>query len=118
MITSSGLGCWVGATLGLQRRGLRSTQPLWRFGQDFLAYDFYMERVYQGTVVQWVRQMSRLTDWLDRYVVDGLVNLVGVSTIFSGQLLKYSASGKSQIYLLTVLIGVLVGVGLFLNGWK
>jgi len=118
MITSSGLGCWVGATLGLQRRGLRSTQPLWRFGQDFLAYDFYMERVYQGTVVQWVRQMSRLTDWLDRYVVDGLVNLVGVSTILSGQLLKYSASGKSQIYLLTVLIGVLVGVGLFLNGWK
>ena len=77
-----------------------------------------MKRVYQGTVVPWVRQMSRLTDWLDRYVVDGLVNLVGVSTIFSGQLLKYSASGKSQIYLLTVLIGVVVVGCLFLKGWK
>lgn len=112
------LGCAVGGTLGLQRRGLRSIQPLWRFGQDFLAYDFYMERVYEATVVQWVRQISRITAWLDRYVVDGLVNLVGVSTIFSGQLLKYSASGKSQIYLLTILMGVLVVFFFFINGGK
>lgn len=118
MIASSVLGCLVGGTMGLQRRGLRSTQPLWRFSQDFLAYDFYMERVYQATVVQWVRSIARLTAWLDRYVVDALVNLVGVSTIFSGQLLKYSASGKSQIYLLTILSGVLVAVFWFLNGWK
>ncbi len=110
------LGCAVGGTLGLQRRGLRSIQPLWRFSQDFLAYDFYMERVYEATVVQWVRQISRITAWLDRYVVDGLVNLVGVSTIFSGQLLKYSASGKSQIYLLTILMGVLVVFFFFING--
>jgi NAD(P)H-quinone oxidoreductase subunit 5 len=118
MITSSGLGCGLGATLALQRRGLRSVQPLWRFGQDVLAYDFYMDRVYQATVVQWVRYLSRLTTWLDRYVVDGLVNLVGVSTLLSGQLLKYSASGKSQMYVLTVVIGVLVVGCVFLNSWK
>ncbi|APB33230.1 NAD(P)H dehydrogenase subunit NdhF3 family protein [Gloeomargarita lithophora Alchichica-D10] len=112
------LGCITGASLGLQRQWLRSTQTFWRFSQDFLAYDFYMERVYQATVVQWVRQISRLTAWLDRYVVDGLVNLVGVSTIFSGQLLRYSANGKSQVYLLTILIGVLVVFGFFLNGGK
>ncbi|MEN9218257.1 MAG: NAD(P)H-quinone oxidoreductase subunit F [Gloeomargarita sp. DG_2_bins_126] len=118
LIGSSVLGCLVGGRLGLQRRGLRSTQPLWRFGQDFLAYDFYMERVYQATVVQWVRYLAQLTAWLDRYVVDGLVNLVGVSTIFSGQLLKYSASGKSQLYLLTILMGILIAGFLFLNGGK
>ena len=118
MITSSGLGCGLGATLALQRRGLRSVQPLWRFGQDVLAYDFYMDRVYQVTVVQWVRYLSRLTTWLDRYVVDGLVHLVGVSTLLSGQLLKYSASGKSQMYVLTVVIGVLVVGCVFLNSWK
>jgi NAD(P)H-quinone oxidoreductase subunit 5 len=118
LMISGVLGCAVGGTLGLQRRGLRSIQPLWRFGQDFLAYDFYMERVYEATVVQWVRQMSRITAWLDRYVVDGLVNVVGVSTIFSGQLLRYSASGKSQIYLLTILMGVLVVFFFFINGGK
>ena len=118
MIASGGLGCMVGATVTLQRRGSRSTQPLWRFGQDFLAYDFYIERVYQATVVQWVRQMSRLTAWLDRYVVDGLVNLVGVSTLLSGQVLKYSVSGRSQLYVLTVVLGVLMVGLLFLNVWK
>jgi NAD(P)H-quinone oxidoreductase subunit 5 len=74
--------------------------------------------VYQVTVVQWVRYLSRLTTWLDRYVVDGLVHLVGVSTLLSGQLLKYSASGKSQMYVLTVVIGVLVVGCVFLNSWK
>jgi len=32
--------------------------------------------------------------------------------------LKYSASGKSQMYVLTVVIGVLVVGCLFLNSWK
>jgi NAD(P)H-quinone oxidoreductase subunit 5 len=39
-------------------------------------------------------------------VVDGLVNLVGVVTIFSGQSLKYNVSGQSQFYLLTILLGL------------
>lgn len=118
LITSGALGIGAGAALELKRRGVRSAQRWWRLGEDFLAYDFYIEPVYQATVVQLVRVMSRLTAWVDRYLVDGLVHLVGVSTIFSGQLLKYSVSGKSQIYLLTILGGVvLVGLWFLGNGW-
>ena len=56
-----------------------------------------------------------MIDWFDRYVIDGFVNLVGVSTLFSGQALKYSTSGQSQLYILLgfsgiVLLGLLLGL--------
>jgi len=37
-------------------------------------------------------------------LVDGLVNLIGFAAIFSGQSLKYSISGQSQGYMLTILV--------------
>jgi NAD(P)H-quinone oxidoreductase subunit 5 len=50
-------------------------------------------------------------------VVDGAVNLVGFASLFSGESLKYSASGKSQAYMLTILLGVGF-IGLFLSWSK
>jgi NAD(P)H-quinone oxidoreductase subunit 5 len=41
-------------------------------------------------------------------LVDGLVNLVGFAAIFSGQSLKYSISGQSQGYMLTILVVISV----------
>jgi NAD(P)H-quinone oxidoreductase subunit 5 len=60
------------------------------------------------SVVFAVDRLSRLNAWIDRYVVDGFVNLVGVATIFGGQSLKYNATGQSQFYLLTILVGLSV----------
>jgi NAD(P)H-quinone oxidoreductase subunit 5 len=82
----------------------------WRSFQELLAQDFGIERVYRLSVVLWVRQGSRLTAWFDRYIVDGIVNLVGVASLFSGEGLKYTISGQSRHYLLTVFLGIVVGV--------
>jgi NAD(P)H-quinone oxidoreductase subunit 5 len=61
-------------------------------------------------VVDWV---SHLVAWFDRYFVDGLSNLFGAATIFSGQTLRYITGGQSQFYLLTILAGTaLIGVWL------
>ena len=78
--------------------------------QDLLAHDFWVEKLYRISVVLGVVQGSRLTAWIDRYVVDGLVNFVGFASLFSGESLKYTISGQSRNYLLTVLIGVVLGV--------
>jgi len=87
--------------------------------QDLLAYDLYTPKIYRLTVVGLVDWVSRITDALDRYLVDGLVNLVGVATVFGGETLKYSTSGKFQWYLFTILVGMALVVGLavmtFLN---
>jgi NAD(P)H-quinone oxidoreductase subunit 5 len=44
--------------------------------------------------------------------VDGAVNLFGFATIFSGEGLKYSGTGQSQFYVLTIATGVAVFVAL------
>lgn len=86
--------------------------------QDLLAYDFYVDQLYRVTVVGFVATVSRFSAWFDRSVVDGIVNFVGVASIFSGESLKYSASGQSQFYLFTILTGVSVlGVLLTYRLW-
>jgi NAD(P)H-quinone oxidoreductase subunit 5 len=73
--------------------------------QELLTYDFYVEKLYDNTVVWSIYQLSQLTAWIDRYVVDGLVNLVGFATIFSSESLKYGTSGQVQSYFLTITMG-------------
>jgi NAD(P)H-quinone oxidoreductase subunit 5 len=74
--------------------------------QELLTYDFYVEKLYQNTVVWSVYQLSQVTAWIDRYVVDGLVNLIGFATIFGSESLKYGSSGQVQSYVLTIAVGV------------
>ncbi len=84
----------------------RSINPVSRFLQDLLAYDFYLDKIYEQTIVKLVGQFSKLAAWFDRYVVDGFVNLVGLATLFGGESLRYSASGQSQSYVGTIVIGL------------
>lgn len=108
IILSGLIGCVVGATIYLNRTWARPIQIPLKFVQDLLAYDFYVEQLYKVTVVWAVSTASRVSAWFDRDVIDGFVNLVGVASIFSGDRLKYSVSGQSQLYLLTILIGISV----------
>jgi len=82
--------------------------------QDLLAYDFYIDRVYRLTVVWAVASIAQISAWTDKYIVDGAVNLFGFVTIFSGEGLKYSGTGQSQFYVLTVVTGVGVLLGLII----
>jgi NAD(P)H-quinone oxidoreductase subunit 5 len=78
----------------------------WKPLQDLFAYDFYTPQIYRSSIVGGVDILSRMTDWLDRHLVDGLVNLVGLSSVLSGTALKYANSGQSQFYVLTIAVGV------------
>jgi NAD(P)H-quinone oxidoreductase subunit 5 len=115
LLVSTTLFCVIiGSTIHLHKAWSRSTIFLWRFIQDLLGYDFYIDRVYKMTVVAVVAMLSKISAWSDRYLVDGLVNLVGFAAIFGGQSLKYSISGQSQGYMLTILIGVSI-LGFFIS---
>ena len=83
--------------------------------QNFFAYDLYVQKFYQLTIVAFVAVSAKITNWFDRFVLDGFVNLVGFGTLFSGQALKYTTSGQSQLYILlgftgVILLGLLMGL--------
>lgn len=116
LIGSGALGCVIGATWPLSRSWSRPLQKYRRLIQDVLAYDFYVERLYEIVLVGSVSTLSKIGTWVDRYIVDGLVNFVGVASIFSGESLKYNVTGQSQTYALTILMGVGIFSG-FLIYW-
>ncbi len=109
-------GILLASSMELRRLQARPIQVTTRFVQDFLANDFYIEQLYETTVVWMVNLFAQFASWFDQYVVDGLVNLVGIATVLSGQALRYSASGQSQSYVLTILLGVGL-VFLMAVGW-
>jgi NAD(P)H-quinone oxidoreductase subunit 5 len=119
IVLSSLVGIAIGANLKLNRNWTRPLQPQLRFAQDFFAYDFYIDKLYRVSVVLVVSSISRFSSWFDRYVIDGFVNFVGLASIFSGESLKYSVSGQSQAYMLTILLGVgLLGAILTWSTWS
>ncbi len=78
--------------------------------QDFFAYDLYTAEIYRLTIVFVVGLVSKIVYWFDRYLVDGVINLVGLATIFSGESLKYNVTGQAQFYFLSILLGVILFV--------
>jgi NAD(P)H-quinone oxidoreductase subunit 5 len=119
LVLSGGVGFSVGATIPLERVDRRSIFQLYRWVQELLAQDFYVFQFYYRTVVPAVVGLSKVSAWIDRYIIDGLVNLVGVASLSAGQGLKYSVSGQSQSYLLTIVVGIgAIGLALFWSLWK
>jgi NAD(P)H-quinone oxidoreductase subunit 5 len=121
VVLSGGLGVLIGAIAPLKRALVRPTARTTRMLQDLLAYDFFLDKLYRLTVVALINRCSRLASWFDRFVVDGAANLLGFATLFSGQSLKYSISGQSQFYVVTIVVslGLMFALALGLkNLWQ
>ncbi|AFY57708.1 NAD(P)H dehydrogenase, subunit NdhF3 family [Rivularia sp. PCC 7116] len=105
LIWSSIFGCSIGGVIYLGNISKPIRFP-WKGLQNLFAYDFYTPKLYRGSIVLGVDLLSKLTDMVDRFVVDGIVNLVGLISLGGGENLKYSNSGQTQFYMFTVLLGV------------
>ena len=58
---------------------------------------FYVDEVYQTTIVRPVQQLSRDGLWpFDQFVIDGLVGLVGRLVHLASRFLSWAQSGSSQ----------------------
>lgn len=108
----------LGGVIGVILYGLRSQEnpekllPGWLVG--LFAYDFYTPRIYKNTIVLAVATLATIGDWLDRYVVDGIVNLVGLISVVGGETLKYNNTGRSQFYAFTITAFVVL-LGVFMS---
>ncbi|MCC5615225.1 NAD(P)H-quinone oxidoreductase subunit F [Nostoc sp. CHAB 5836] len=105
LIWSSLFGCSITGVIYLGNIPKPIRLP-WQGLQDLLAYDFYTPKLYRMTIIFSVTKISQLADMIDRFVVDGIVNFVGLFSLLGGEGLKYSTSGQTQFYAFTVLLGV------------
>jgi NAD(P)H-quinone oxidoreductase subunit 5 len=113
LVMSGLVGFTIGGLIPLERVDRRSIFQPYRRLQELLAQDFYVFDFYKVTVVYAVVGLSKVSAWIDRYIVDGLVNVVGFASIFAGEGLKYSVSGQSQTYMLTIVLSIgLIGAAL------
>ena len=115
LIWSSAIGCFIGGLLYIGEwipKPLRLPLP----GiQSLFANDMYTPQIYRSTIVFGVASLSRIADWFDRFIIDGVVNLVGFVSLVSGEALRYSNTGQGQFYLLTIAFAS-VAIALFV-GW-
>jgi len=115
LVLSSLAGMGLGAWLYLSDASPRPRGDSLQWLQNIFAYDFHTDQIYRVTVVFAVRQGAQVAAWFDSYVVDGMINLMGVASILGGESLKYTISGQSRNYLLTVFVGLVLGIAWL--GW-
>ena len=113
-IGSSLTGFSLAAFFYLKPRENRPVELVPTVIQKTLANDLYIQDIYRLSIVSLVGVTARVAAWCDRYIVDGAVNLVGVGTLFGGQALRYSNSGQSQFYFLSIVLGTIF-LGLILG---
>ena len=109
LVVGSGLAGVLGGVL-VQLDAFRSRslfRPL-RMLQDLLAYDFYTEGIYKATIVAFVAGLARLTNSVDRDLVNGLVNRIGSASLASAEGLKLGVSGQLQSYVLTLVSAIIM----------
>jgi NAD(P)H-quinone oxidoreductase subunit 5 len=109
LVVGSGLaGVLVGCLVQLDAFWSRSLFRPLRMLQDLLAYDFYTERIYKATIVAFVAGLARLTNSVDRVLVNGLVNRIGRGSLATAEGLKLGVSGQMQSYVLTLVAAIIM----------
>jgi NADH-quinone oxidoreductase subunit L len=78
---------------------------------DFMARRRYgLDALYAGLYRAFILGFARLIGWLDRYIVDGILNVFSAGTLRAGDRLRRIQSGQAQDYLYGVVFGVLLVV--------
>ena len=85
--------------------------------RDFLANNWYVDRLYNATVVRWVTALSRAAKWNDHTVLDGASDGVAMGTVGSGRLLARLQTGYVQAYV-AVAVSVVAALALWLTSGR
>jgi NADH-quinone oxidoreductase subunit L len=60
--------------------------------------------IYRGLTLE----LAKLVGWVDRYVVDGILNVLSAWTLTAGDRLRRLQSGRAQDYVYGIALGVLL----------
>ncbi len=106
------IGITLAASLYMGRRESRERDPLEAGGKVYtvLANKYYVDALYEGVVVRsaFYRIMAGTLDWLDRNVVDGVVDTLGWIFRSLGPVIGRLQTGQVQSYGGVIVFGTLL----------
>jgi NADH-quinone oxidoreductase subunit L len=93
--------------------GLRAISPEWLFRRlsligEAAAERFWLDDLFALIYRQGILGVARVTGWVDRYIVDGVVNVLSAWTLTLGDRLRRIQSGQAQDYVYGIALGVLL----------
>ncbi len=81
----------------------------------YLSYGkFFFDQLYGAIVVWPLTQLAHFAYWLDRRLIDGLVDLAGQVPVVFGGLVRVLQTGLVQFYAVAMVLGLLVLAGALL----
>jgi NADH-quinone oxidoreductase subunit L len=106
----AGLAGIVLAWLTYQTRTVNAASLAAAFGpiRSAAIKKFWMDDLFEGIYGIVLLGFSRIVGWIDRYIVDGVLNLLSDWTVQAGDELRGIQTGKPQDYVYGVATGVLV----------
>nr|QJE35969.1 NADH-plastoquinone oxidoreductase subunit 5 [Fritillaria pallidiflora] len=74
----------------------------------------YIDIFYTRVLIMSIRRLAKLIQFFDRRIIDGIINGVGVASLFMGEGIKYMGGGRISSYLFLYLSYVLIFLLIFL----
>lgn len=116
-----GLAGIFGAFILYKKQNAKAVKIKHAFGGFYkmASHKFYIDEIYLFITKKIIFNIvGRTAAWFDKYIVDGLMNLIGKTTEeISGGIKKFQ-SGRVQQYAIIFLCGVLLLTVLFIYVWK
>ena len=69
---------------------------------------FWIDDIFAFVYRGFMLTLSRLVGWVDRYLVDGVLNMLSAWTLMAGDRLRLLQSGRAQDYVYGIALGVLL----------
>ena len=98
------------AWLTYQRRTINAASLASMFGpiRHAALATFWIDDFFEGVLAAGTLAFSRLVGWVDRYIVDGVLNVVSVWTVTTGDEMRTIQTGRAQDYVYCLAVGLLL----------
>nr|YP_009974269.1 NADH-plastoquinone oxidoreductase subunit 5 [Ptisana novoguineensis]QNH94087.1 NADH-plastoquinone oxidoreductase subunit 5 [Ptisana novoguineensis] len=93
----------------LQKEIDPKTKGFWGCFFNFLSnwsyYRGYIDNLYNVIFIEGTRILSKSICFFDQWIIDGIVNGIGISSFFGGEGMRYGEGGRISSYLFGLIIG-------------
>jgi NAD(P)H-quinone oxidoreductase subunit 5 len=80
---------------------------------EFSLNKWYLDDLYDIMIVKGNRKIAQQILFFDQYFIDGIVNFTGIFVFFTGEGLRYTETGRFQVYASSILFVLIGFIGFF-----